>query len=134
MAGFSNHLAQASINHFFRNISQSAPTSHYLALFIADPTDVTATALSNEVTGAWYARQVVAFDAPAGGTDVTTANTAKITFPATTDNAVTVTHWGVFDALTTGNLLASGALDSSKVLNVDDVFVLNTGELVLTFD
>lgn len=134
MAGFSNHLAQAAINHFFRNQSVSAPSSHYLALFVADPTDVTATALANEVSAAWYARQAVAFEAPADLTDVITANTAQITFSAVTSNAVTVTHWGIFDAATNGNLLGSGAFTVSKVLNVDDVFVVNGGDLVLTFD
>lgn len=134
MAGFSNHLAQATINHFFRNVSQSSPTNRYLALFVADPTDITTTALSNEVSAGWYARQSVQFDAPADGTDVTTANTAQLTFNAVTGSAVTVTHWGIFDASTTGNLLASGAFSSTKVLNVDDVFVVSAGALVLTFD
>jgi hypothetical protein len=134
MAGFSNHLAQATINHFFRNVSQSAPTNHYLALFVADPTDVTGTALSNEISAGWYGRQQVQFDAPADGTDVTTANAAQLTYSAVTGSAVTVTHWGVFDTATNGNLLASGAFSTTKVLNVDDVFVVNSGDLVLTFD
>lgn len=134
MAGFSNHLAQAAINHFFRNQSVSAPSAHYLALAVQDPTDVTSAALSAEVTGAWYARQSVQFEAPSDATDVSTTNTAQVVFPATTGSAVTVTHWMVFDALTNGNLLGSGALTVSKTLNVDDVFVVNGGELVLTFD
>jgi hypothetical protein len=134
MAGFSNNLAQATINHFFRNVSQSAPANHYLALFIADPTDVTATALTNEVSASWYARQSISFDAPSNATDVITANTAQILFSAVTGTAVTVTHWGIFDASTTGNLMCSGAFATSKTLNVDDVFVVNSGDLTLTFD
>lgn len=135
MAGFSNHLAQAAINHFLRNQTVTAPAAHYLALFVADPTDVTATALSNEISGAWYARQAVAFEAPVDITGATkTANTAKITFPTVTTAATTATHWGVFDALTNGNLLGSGAFDASKVLNVDDIPVINAGELILNFE
>ena len=134
MAGFSNHCAQAVINHFFRNISQSSPTTLYLALCVADPTDVTATALTQEVTGAWYARQAIQFEAPSSATDVVTANTAQITYSAVTDSAVTVTHWAIYDALTNGNLLASGAFTASKVLNVDDVFVVNSGDLTLSFE
>ncbi len=134
MAGFSNHLAQAVINHFFRNQSVSAPSSHYLALFVADPTDVTATALTNEVSGSWYARKTVAFESPSDATDVVTANTAAVTFDAVTTAAVTVSHWGIFDASTVGNLLASGEFTTAKVLNVDDVFVVNAGDLTLTLD
>lgn len=134
MAGFSNHLAQAAINHFFRNQSVSAPSAHYLALAVQDPTDVTSAALSAEISASWYSRKAISFEAPSGATDVTTANTAQVVFDATEDNAVTVTHWMVFDAATSGNLLGSGALPTPKVLNVDDVMVLNGGELVLTFD
>ena len=134
MAGFSNHLAQAVINHFFRNTTQSSPANLYLALFLADPTDVTTTALANEVAATWYARRQVQFEVPANATDVNTANTAQITYSAVTGAAVTVTHWGVFDALTNGNLLGSGALTTAKTLNVDDVFVINGGALVLTFE
>jgi hypothetical protein len=134
MAGFSNHLAAAAINHFFRNQSVAAPSAHYLALCVADPTDVTATALSNEVSAAWYGRQAIAFEAPSSGTDVDTANSAQVTYSAVTGAAVTVPYWAIFDASTNGNLLASGAWATSKVLNVDDVFVVNGGDLILTFE
>lgn len=134
MAGFSNHLAQAAINHFFRNQPVSAPANHYLSLFVADPTDVTSAALTNEISAAWYARQAVSFEPPSDAADVVTENTAQVTFHAVTDSAVTVTHWGIFDASTVGNLLASGEFATSKVLNVDDVFVVNAGDLTLTFD
>ena len=134
MAGFSNHLAQATINHFFRKQPVTGPAAHFLALFSSDPTDVTSTALTRELAGAWYARQAVAFDVPVDTADVSTANTAGLTFPAVTVSTVTATHWGVMDASTVGNLLASGEFTVPKVLNVDDVPKLNAGELVLTFD
>ncbi len=132
MSGFSNHLAQAIINQYFRNQPVAGPSAHYLALAVADPTDVTATALSNEVSGAWYARQVIQFEAPSDGTDVDTSNTAQILYNPVTGSSVTVSHWMLFDALTGGNLLASGELTVTKTLNVDDVFVVNAGELDLT--
>lgn len=130
MAGFSTHLAHALINHVFRGGAYTAPAGTYLALFTADPTDENVTA--NELAGGWYARQqVTSWSAPAAGA---TANSNAITFPAVTGSAVTITHWGLYDALTTGNLLASGALVSSAVLNVNDVYVINAGSLTLTWD
>lgn len=132
MAGFSTHLAQALINHVFRGQTYSAPTHAYLALFVADPTDNNVT--SNEVTGSWYGRQsVTSWTAPTG-TGVATANSNQIVFNAVSGSAVTVTHWGLYDASATGNLLASGAFSSSKVLNVDDVLAVNAGDLTLTFE
>lgn len=132
MAGFSTHLAQALINHVFRGQSYTAPTSVYLAMFVADPTDNNVTA--NEVSGAWYARQEVTSWAAPVGSGVSTSNSNQIVFSAVTGSAVTITHWGIYDAVTTGNLLASGVLPAPKVLNVDDVLALNANDLVLTFE
>ena len=134
MAGFSNALAQDVINHFFRGQAVSASSGLYLALMVADPTDVTATALTNEVNATWYARQLIQLDAPADATDITTANSNTITFNAVTGSAVTVTHWAIFSAATNGVLRASGTWSTYKVLNIDDVFKVNPGDLVLTFD
>lgn len=131
MSGFSTYLAQAAINHFVRRSSQSVPAGTYLALFVADPTDNNVTA--NEVSGAWYGRQnITSWSAPTG-TGSSTSNSNQIAFNAVTGSAVTVTHWGIYDASTSGNLLYSGAFTASKVLNVDDVFVVNAGALVLDF-
>ena len=131
MSGFSTHLAQKVINHFFRNSSQTATAATYLALFIADPTDDNVTA--NEVSGGWYARQQVTSWAAPVGTGATTSNSNEVVFSAVTGSAVTVTHWAIYDAATSGNLLGSGALTASKVLNVDDVFVASAASLVLDF-
>ncbi len=131
MAGFSTFLAQAAINHFVRRVAQPVPAGTYLAMCVADPTDNNITA--NEVTGAWYARQnITAWSAPIG-TGTTTANSNQVSFPAVTGNAVTLTHWAIYDAATSGNLLFSGALTVSKVLNVDDVLVINASDLSLDF-
>ena len=130
MSGFSTHLAHALMNHVFRGTEYVPPASSYLALFIADPTDDNLTA--NEVSAAWYARQQVSsWTAPAGGTS---SNSNTISYNAVTDNAVTITHWGLYDAATSGNLLASGAFNTSKVLNIDDVFVVGENDLVLNWE
>lgn len=132
MAGFSTHLAQALINHVFRGQSYAAPVNKYLALFVADPTDNNVT--SNEVSGSWYTRQqITSWTAPTG-TGVSTSNSNQLVYNAVTGQAVTVTHWGIYDGVSTGNLLASGAFSSSKVLNVDDVLAVNAGDLTLTFE
>lgn len=131
MSGFSTYLAQAAINHFVRRSAQSVPDGTHLALFVADPTDNNVTA--NEVTGAWYTRQDVTSWAAPVGTGSTTSNSNQVAFPAVTGNAVTVTHWGIYDAGTSGNLLFSGELTMAKVLNVDDVLVIGANDLTLDF-
>lgn len=133
MPGFSTHLAQKVANHFFRGITQAATPGTYIALFVADPTDGNITA--NELTASWYGRQLVpSWSAPAEDTDSTyISNSNEVRFNAVTDNSVQITHYGIYDALEFGNLLDSGPLASIKILNVDDVFVIKAGELVLKF-
>ena len=133
MSGFSTNLAQKVANHFFRNVAQAATPATYIALFVADPTDDNIT--TNEVVGAWYGRQVIAsWSAPQQDSDsVYITNSNEIRFNATTGNAVQVTHYGIYDAAASGNLLDSGALSDSKTLNVDAMFVIKAGELKLKF-
>lgn len=133
MSGFSDHLAQQVINHFIRGIAQPATVGTYLALCTTDPTDANNTMA--EISAPWYARQqVTSWTAPAEAEDYTfTANTNDVAFGAVTGGAVTAAYYGVYDALTEGNLLSSGPLPSSKVLNVDDVPTLKAGEGILKF-
>ena len=131
MSGFSVYSAQKVFPFLFGRDANTMPPGNYLALCVADPTDENITA--NEVSAAWYARQAVgAWQAPTG-TSTTTSNSNQVTFPAVTGSAVTVTHWGIYDAISGGNLLASDALTAAKVLNVNDVFVVNPGDLTLNF-
>ena len=131
MAGFSTYLAQKLIDHTLRGAAYTAPANLYLALFTADPTDDNVTA--NEVSGAWYGRKsITSWTAPVG-TGTVTSNSNQLTFNAVTGSAVTVTHWGLYDALSSGNLMFSGAWDVSKILNVADVFTVNAQDLDLDF-
>lgn len=132
MAGFSTYLSQALINSTLRGVAFSVPSSLYLALFTADPTDNNVTA--NEVTGSWYGRVATGSWAAATGTGNTTSNNNQILFNAVTGSAITVTHWGIYDAASGGNLLYCGALAASKVLNVGDIMTVAPGALQITID
>ena len=133
MSGFSNHSAQQVINHFIRRIPQPVPGGTFLALFVADPTDANDT--TKEISGPWYARQeVTSWTAPVEDSDSTyTSNTNDIAFPAVTGGSVTATHYGIYDAPTAGNLITSGPLPATKVLNVDNVPTIKAGEGRLKF-
>lgn len=132
MSGFSNYSARRTIDFWLQNNSMASnpPANKYLALFFADPTDANVTA--NEVAAAWYARQI------ANSWNVTgeniAANANQISYNAVTGAAVTITHWGLYDALVAGNLIASGALDASQLLNISDILTWGAGELILTFE
>lgn len=131
MSGFSNHTAQALINATLRGIAYSTPlvANLHLALFTADPTDANLTA--NEVSAAWYARQATgSWSAPTTGG--VTNNLSAIQFPAVTGAPVTVTHYGIYDAASGGNLLYSNALLASRTLAINDILTFDVAALTLS--
>lgn len=53
-------------------------------------------------------------------------------FTASGGNYGTVTHVGIFDAVTSGNLLWHGALSASKVIDDGDTLSFAVGNIDLT--
>lgn len=109
----------------------AGPSTLYVALWVGDPTD-TATG-GAEVTGTGYARVAVTSSlanwSGTQGAGTTTASTGTsgqssnnnaITFGSPTSAWGTITHFALFDALTTGNMVASAALTASKTVNSGD--------------
>jgi len=126
MSEMSNYLENALVNAVLRNTAYTSPTTVYLALYTSDPTDADA---GTEVSGSAYARQAITFGSPSNGV---TTNTAAIEFPQATGSWGTVTHVGIRDALTTGNLLFHTPLDASKTISTGDVFRVAIGSLSVT--
>jgi len=137
MAGLSNYAEQGVLNALLRGQALPTPAtaSLRLALFTADPTDA---GNLNEVpaSATWYARTLTGtWSTPAvAGTSHQVVNNASITFNAVTVNPVTVTHIGVFDAATDGNMIFSAPLQSAKTLQVGDVLSFAPNTLVLSLD
>ena len=126
MAEFSNYLEDALINATLRNTAYTSPTTVYVSLYTTDPTDADS---GTEVSGGSYARTSVTFDAPSNGV---TQNSADVTFPTATASWGTVSHIGVHDASTSGNLLFHTALDTAKTIDSGDIFKIETGNLTVT--
>ena len=124
---FSNYLETEILDHVFGGAAYTAPATHYLALYTATPGE---TGGGTEVTGGAYVRKAVAFTT----TGNTTSNTAAVEYPTATANYGTVTSVGVFDASTSGNLMAYAALSSSKTIETGDVFRVPAADLDITLD
>jgi hypothetical protein len=126
MSEMSNYLENALINVTLRNTAFTAVSAPYVALFTSDPTDAGS---GTEVSGGSYARQSATFGAPSNGASVTTAD---ITFPTCTVSWGVVGWIGIYDALTAGNLLYHTPLDTSKTIDVGDIFKISSGNLSVT--
>jgi hypothetical protein len=134
MAAMSDYCEQQLIKHLFRTGSFTKPTVIAIGLYTAAPSDAGG---GTEVTGGAYARQTLN-PLDANWTDPTTTgttdNASAITFPTATANWGTITHVGIFDAASAGNLLFWGALTQSKVVNSGDTFSFAIGALDVQID
>lgn len=125
MSAFSNYLENKVLLHVFGGTSYTAPTTLYLALYTSDPGDGNT---GTECSGTAYARQTITFTVV---TD-TASNNAAVEFPVAGSSWGTITHVGILDQLTSGNLLAHGALTASKAIASGDVFRVENGDLDIT--
>jgi hypothetical protein len=125
---FTNFLETEILDHVFAGAAYTAPGTKYLALFtaIADGEAGSVT----ELSGNAYARQSVAFTTSGN----TTSNNAAVEFPTATGSWGTVTHVGVYDASTSGNLMAYATLSASKAIATGDVFRVPSGDLDITLN
>tara|TARA_R100000963_G_C4618445_1_gene86660 strand:+ start:55 stop:444 length:390 start_codon:yes stop_codon:yes gene_type:complete len=125
---FSDYLENKLLLHSFANTAFTTPGTVYLALYTATPSD---TGGGTEVSGGSYARISCAFGV--SGTNPTTAtNSSAAEFATATGTWGSVGWVGVFDASTSGNLLAWSALTTAKTVSSGDVFRFDSGDLDIT--
>ena len=125
----SNTFETHTLQYLFTTTSVTRPTAWYIALFTSNPAeDASGTEVST--SGTAYARQSATFTV--SGNEAT--NSAAIEFPTATASYGTVTHIGVFDAASAGNLIAYAALTTSKAIDTGDVLRLPANDLDVTMD
>lgn len=124
MAGFVDTVERALLDHFLTDPAYTPPTTMYLGLSSTTPTEAGGN-FTEPSTGSYARVSTVAADwgAASGTAPAVKSNTAVKTFPAATADWVAganLTHFGLFDAASAGNLLAWGPLGTAKpVLNGD---------------
>lgn len=128
MAEFSDYLENKVLDHVLRNTSYTSPTTVYVGLFTSDPTDAGS---GTEVSGGSYARQILSVTTASGGI---VTSSADVTFPQATASWGTISHIGVLDALTSGNLLMHTPLTTSKAIDNGDILKITSGNLTVTLD
>lgn len=133
MAGKSDYLENALLDGVLGGTNFTQPATVYVALFTAAPSDAGG---GTEVSGGSYARKAVTnnstnFPAAASGSK---SNGAAITFVTPTASWGVVTHFGIFDALSGGNLLYWAALSASQTIASGNTVSFAVGALVITED
>jgi hypothetical protein len=129
-AAMTDYLENKLLDWLIRGQTMTQLTNVYVSLHTGACSD---SSVGTEVTGGSYARVTVAAamaqwagtqsagsTTASSGTSGTTSNNAAITFPSPTANWGVVTHFGLFDASTSGNMLLCTALTTSKTINNGD--------------
>jgi hypothetical protein len=117
----SNYLRSKIVRHVINVAAYTAPATLYLALYTTDPTIADT---GSEVTGGSYVRKAISFGTEANGA---VNSNAAINF--TSMPAVRVTHWGIRDASSGGNLMYFGAFDIPVDVAGGATFPVASGDL-----
>ena len=126
MSEMSDYLETKILDYVLRDTADWAPATVYLALHTADPAEDGSGA---EVSGGSYARQACAFDAT-HATGGNTANTSAESF--TGMPACTVTHIGIWDHASAGNLLFYTDVTANKTVTSGDTISVAAGAVTVT--
>jgi len=126
MSAMSDYLENEILDHILGTGAYTMPTSVYVGLSTGSFNDDNS---GTELSGSGYARQSIAFNAASSGT---ADNSGAVDFPAATGSWGTVSHFGLFDASTSGNLLIHGALTASKTVATGDILRIAAGDMDIT--
>jgi hypothetical protein len=136
MGSFSAYLEKKLLDHFLKVAAYTQPTNLYIGLSTAAIEDDNSGA--TPPVGNGYARAAAnswAASTSTGGPPTTqsgSSNSAQIIFPTATGAWGTITHFGMYDAITGGNLMGWGALAVSKVISTGDTPRFDIGQLTVT--
>jgi len=143
MSAMSDYLENKLVDQLFRGQAAPTTTTLYVGLLTAAPSD---SGGGTEVSGGSYTRvtvtsslanwagtQAAASTVASSGTGGQTSNNAAITFPTPAATWGLVTHFGIYDAASAGNLLFWGALTIAKTINQADTVTFPAASLSVTF-
>ena len=128
MSAMSNYLENEILDHILGTGAYTMPSAVYVGLSTGSFGDDNS---GTELSGGGYARVAATFNAAASGT---ADNASAIQFSAATGSWGTVSHFGIFDASTGGNLLIHGAFTTAKTIASGDILKIDAGDLDISAD
>ena len=126
MSAMSDYLENEILDHILSTGAYTMPSAIYVGLSTGSFGD---DASGTELNGNGYTRKVMAFDAAVAGT---ADNSGAVEFSAATASWGTVSHFGLFDASSGGNLLIHGAFTAAKLIDTGDILKIAAGDLDIT--
>jgi len=120
MADLSTHAANRFLTWLMTGNTVTRPSAIYAALYTSPTT---------EVSGNGYSRKTMTFS---NGSNRGTSNTSSDTFAASGGSWGNITHLGLFDAATNGNLLWLGvSVSGPKLIENGDELIVHSGAVTI---
>jgi hypothetical protein len=126
MSALSNYAENKLVDHLLGTASYTMPSAVYMAFYSSNPADDNS---GSELSGNGYARQEITFGAASGGS---ATNSSAETFTASGGAWSTATHFALFDASSSGNLLTYGALSAGITLTDGQSHTFAIGTITVT--
>lgn len=129
----SRYLRKKVLDHSFGRAAFAFPSSVWLGLFSADPTDIGS--LTNELTQSGYARVLLTpLLANAVLATGMISNNAEIEFATAGEDWPAITHAAVIDSsgIGTGNILYFGPAVTARIIEFGDQFKILVGQLTVS--
>jgi len=124
----SNYLELKLLDHVLGSTSYSQPSAIYVALSTGSFND---DASGTELSGSGYSRKLITFGTASSGS---IASNSAVEFDTATGSWGSVSHFGLFDASSGGNLLYHGAFTSAKTIATGDILKIASGSLTVSLD
>lgn len=124
----SNYLENKTLDHILGSVALAQPSALYVALSTGSFNDDNS---GTELTGSGYSRKLVTFGTASSGSISSNSN---VEFDTATGSWGSVSHFGIYDASSSGNLLYHGAFSSAKTIEVGDVLKISSGSLTVSLD
>lgn len=126
MSAMSDYLENEILDHILSVGSFTMPANIYIGLSTGSFADDNS---GTELSGSGYTRIEITF---AAASSASAASNATVTFPTATGSWGAISHYGIFDASTSGNLLVHGVFAAPKTIGSGDVLRVNSGDLTVT--
>lgn len=140
MGALTNYLESGLINHVFRGLSYSTPSTLYIGLVKSFTASNIENGTLDEPSNGNYARQAYTSNSTnwiipyISGSALATHNTSSIQFPVATADIGEVSGVFIADNAASGNVLFYGQLSSSRNIRSGDQFIFSSGALKISFD
>lgn len=115
-------------NVFRAKLTPALPETLYVGLSSTEPA-LDGTGFSEPSDSAYSRIELTGMSAPSGGE---VSNSVLLSFPESVTNWGTITHFGIFDASTGGNLLMYGELDPHRTVEEVTVMSFKPGAMKLS--